>query len=52
MSHKTKKRMKPNKANPCMASSSRAIAGGEGSAGAEVTEVPGRVDEPDGPREN
>lgn len=32
MSQSTKKRIKPNKANPCMASSSKAIAGGKGSA--------------------
>lgn len=32
MSQSTKKRIKPNTANPCMASSSRAIAVGKGSA--------------------
>lgn len=32
MSQSTKKRIKPNTANPCMASSSSAIAGGKGSA--------------------
>lgn len=32
MSQSTKKRIRPNTANPCMASSSRAIAGGKSSA--------------------